>query len=216
MDSIIENNLSKIKDKIRPGVRILFATKYARPEDIALLARIEGRILIGENRVQDAEEKLQWIKTNHPELADKIEVHMIGHLQSNKVKKAIRLFDCIQSIDSIKLAEKINATAKEEGKVMPVYLEINISGESSKFGFRPEEAKEAFRKISKMGFLSVRGIMGMAPHLKPQYTRKYFHSLREIADGLGIKTSMGMSNDFLIAIEEGSDMVRLGMIIFNS
>ncbi|MBN2043361.1 MAG: YggS family pyridoxal phosphate-dependent enzyme [Candidatus Aenigmarchaeota archaeon] len=215
MESLIEDNLSKIKDKIRPGVRILFATKYASPEDISLLARIESRILIGENRVQDAEEKMEWIRKNHPELADNMEVHMIGHLQSNKARKAVQLFDCIQSVDSIKLAEKISSAAKEEGKIMPVYLEINISGEKRKFGFPPDEAEDAFRKISKMGFLSVRGIMGIAPNIKPEYTRKYFQSLRKMADKFGVKTSMGMSNDFEVAMEEGSDMIRLGRIIFS-
>jgi hypothetical protein len=223
----LDMKLERIKDSIfkaskksgrRP--RILFATKYADHEAISILADIEcdagSRLIIGENRVQDWERKLAWLRSNRPYVIQQIEAHMIGHLQSNKAKKAVELFDCIQSIDSISIAQKVDSFAREAGRVMPVYIEVNISGEQSKFGFEPKDAPSAFQKISQLKNLKVVGLMGMAPHVEPEKARPHFRKLRHLADSLKLSTSMGMSNDYVEAIEEGSDMVRLGSAVFGT
>jgi pyridoxal phosphate enzyme (YggS family) len=215
----IKDSIFKASGKSGRKPRILFATKYADHEAISILADIEcdagGRLLIGENRVQDWEKKLAWLRANRSYVIQQIEAHMIGHLQSNKAKKAVELFDCIQSVDSLKIAEKISEAAKSIGKEMPVYLEVNISGEQSKFGFEPKDVPSAFIEISRMKNLKVVGLMGMAPHTtEPEKARPHFRRLRQLADSLKLSTSMGMSNDFLVAVEEGSDMVRVGSAVF--
>ncbi len=211
----LKKNLSAVRDGIRPEVKILIATKYAGAEDIAMLALTQDMLLVGENRVREAEEKMEWIMKNHAPAMEKIEWHMIGHLQSNKAKRAVKTFSCIQSVDTVKIADRIDSAAGMQDKEMPVYLEVNVSGEDSKFGFEPGVVREASEVISMMENLKVQGLMAMAPHVEPERTRKYFRQIKELADFLKLKTSMGMSNDYKIAVEEGSDMVRIGRAVFS-
>jgi len=161
----------------------------------------------GENRVQEAAAKI-------PEVADlPITWHMVGHLQTNKVKKALSLFQAIDSVDSLRLAQEISRRA--QGTV-PVLLEVNVAGEASKFGFSPEEILRAAEQVAALPHLEVRGLMTLAPMASdPEEVRPVFRRLRELAQALGLRElSMGMSDDFEVAVEEGATMVRLGRAIF--
>ncbi len=161
----------------------------------------------GENRVQEAAAKL-------PQVADlPITWHMVGHLQTNKVKKALALFHTIDSVDSLPLAQEISRRA--QGTV-PILLEVNVAREASKFGFSPEELLQAAEQVAALPHLEVRGLMTVAPIVSdPEEVRPIFRRLRELARALGLKElSMGMSDDFQVAVEEGATMVRLGRAIF--
>ncbi|MBI5148744.1 YggS family pyridoxal phosphate-dependent enzyme [Candidatus Pacearchaeota archaeon] len=205
-------NVALRADRALENIEILYATKYLSAKEIVELIKIEGKIIIGENRVQDTEKKIEEIEKRG--LRNKIELHMIGHLQSNKASKAVEIFDCIQSVDTLKLAGKINKHTQQVKKIMHVYLEVNISEEPQKFGFPVEEIKDAYDKIKNMKNLKIIGLMTMALEIEPEKTRHYFKKMKEVASSLGLKTSMGMSNDFEVAIEEGSDMIRIGRAIF--
>ncbi|HXG35502.1 MAG TPA: YggS family pyridoxal phosphate-dependent enzyme [Dehalococcoidia bacterium] len=162
---------------------------------------------IGENRVQEAEEKV-------PELRDlDIVWHMVGHLQSNKVKKALDIFNIIQSVDSLHLAEEISRRAQ---KTIPVLLEVNIGQEESKFGLTPEVALRESGRFANLPHLELRGLMTVAPICQdPEEVRPIFRRLRELRDTLGLRElSMGMTDDFPVAIEEGATIVRIGRAIF--
>lgn len=161
----------------------------------------------GENRVQEARSKI-------PLLNDlPIRWHMVGHLQTNKVNHALRLFEVIHSIDSIRIAEAINKRAERK---IPVLIEVNISGEGTKFGFKPEDVFDAYRKLKDLENLEIIGLMGMAPFVEnPEDARPFFKKLREIRDKLGLKElSMGMTQDFEVAVEEGATILRIGRAIF--
>jgi len=162
----------------------------------------------GENRVREAQAKL-------PELADLADVtwHMIGHLQTNKVKTAVGLFDIIHSVDSLHLAEEISRRAPH---TVPAFLEVNVAGESSKFGMSLKELPSSYEAITRLPNLHVRGLMTVAPvATDPQDARPIFHELREAAYQLGLRElSMGMTDDFEAAIEEGSTHIRVGRAIF--
>jgi len=163
---------------------------------------------IGENRVQEA-------KQNFPSLQN-IEKHMIGHLQTNKAKLAVELFDMIQSIDSVKLAKEISKRCEAINKVMPVLIEINIGSEESKHGVKPEAAQSFINEISQFKNIDIQGLMCIAPFIKAEETRPYFKKMKQLFDSLGSLRwlSMGMTNDYKVAIEEGSNMVRIGTAIF--
>ncbi|MFC1550810.1 YggS family pyridoxal phosphate-dependent enzyme [Candidatus Neomarinimicrobiota bacterium] len=178
-----------------------------------------GLFNIGENRIQEAEKKFSEL----PSLQG-LQKRMIGHLQSNKVNKAIELFDKIDSVDSIKLANKISNAALAINKKSDVLLEVNTSGEKTKFGFNPEDIEELLTCIELPG-LKVQGLMTIGPLTQDtQQVRKAFVQLRELFDLLNnqrsknmdllTELSMGMSGDFELAIEEGSTMVRLGTVLF--
>jgi pyridoxal phosphate enzyme (YggS family) len=162
----------------------------------------------GENRVQEAQEKA-------PALGDLRGVtwHMIGHLQTNKVKTAVGLFDIIHSVDSLHLAEEISRRAPQ---TVPAFLETNVSGESSKFGMSLKEIGERYESIAALPNIDVRGLMTVAPLAADrEQTRAVFRQLRETADALGIRElSMGMTGDFETAIEEGATHIRVGRAIF--
>lgn len=161
----------------------------------------------GENRVQEAEAK-------RPHLASLPVVwHMVGHLQRNKVKKALALFHSIDSVDSFPLAQEISRRAQSK---VPVLLEVNVAGEPSKFGFSPQEVLEVAERIASLPNLDVQGLMTVAPMAQDsEEVRPVFRRLRELAHALGLRElSMGMSDDFEVAIEEGATMVRLGRAIF--
>jgi len=167
--------------------------------------------------VQEAKEKYQIITAD-------IEWHLVGHLQTNKVKYAVEIFDCIHSVDSIKLAEEIDKRSLQFGKTTNVLVEVNVSGEETKCGIKPEEVEPFLKEISKFSRIRVRGLMTIVPIVEDkEEVRPYFRRLRELSKEIKSKNiknvkmdylSMGMSEDFEIAIEEGANMVRIGRGIF--
>lgn len=197
----IKENLEKIKSEIG-DVKIVGVTKYSDVPQI-IEAINAGLDIVGENRVNVAEK--------FDELP-KVEKHMIGHLQSNKVKLAVKYFDCIQSVDSIKLAREVSKRTK---KTMPIMLQVNVAGEKQKFGVGVDEVEELLDLVKKYENLKVVGLMTIAPNIQPELTRPVFKTLKQINNNLKLPIlSMGMSNDYKIAIEEGSNMVRIGSAIF--
>jgi len=189
-------------------------TKTIEPERINEAIRA-GATIIGENRVQEYEDKRDDILP--------CETHLTGHLQTNKVKKAVHLFDVIQSIDSLKLIRNIDRSARDIDKVQRVYLQVNIGNEPQKYGFRPDELKNAITEIRSLRNVRVEGLMCIPPFVPPEQTRAYFRKMKalfdemkqENRDNIDIRTlSMGMSSDYRIAIEEGATMVRVGSAIF--
>ncbi len=166
-----------------------------------------GINVIGESRVDVAIDKFFRLPV--------VEKHMIGHLQCNKAKLAVQHFDVIQSVDSLKLAKEIDKRAKGLDKVMPVMIEVNVSGEDQKYGISPLETEHFYDKLLKLTNIKVTGLMAMAPYVAPKETRPYFIKMKRLNDVLKLPhLSMGMSNDFEVAVEEGSTMVRIGTAIF--
>ncbi len=170
----------------------------------------------GENRVQDALVKYRVI-------SDRVRWHLIGHLQTNKVKDAVKIFSLIHSVDSLKLAQAIDKEAAKLAKRQSILIQVNVSGEESKFGISPEETINFLKEASSYSNISIEGLMTIAPEVDDsEAVRPYFRKLRELRDAIDggqrvIRTlSMGMTNDFEVAIEEGSDMVRIGRAIFNN
>jgi pyridoxal phosphate enzyme (YggS family) len=169
-----------------------------------------GASNVGENRVQEARDK-------KPAVRSAARWHLIGHLQSNKAKDAVRLFDVVQTIDSIGLAERLARAADSAGTQLEVLIEVNIGGEAQKSGAAPGEVAALARNISALGPLNLTGIMAIPPHGEPEATRPYFQELRRLRDGLGVAhLSMGMTDDFEVAVEEGATIVRVGRAIFGS
>ncbi len=169
-----------------------------------------GLTEIGENRVQEARDK-------KPSVRGAARWHLIGHLQSNKAKDAVPLFDVIQTVDSLALAEKIGRAADALGKQQDVLLEVNIGDEPQKSGVATADLDALARDVRNIAALRVRGLMSIPPVESEEQTRRYFRQLRALGDALGMdELSMGMSEDFEIAIEEGSTMVRIGRAIFGS
>lgn len=162
---------------------------------------------IGENRVQEAAAKIPSLR----HLA--VTWHMVGHLQTNKVKTALELFDIIQSMDSLRLAEALSRRAQ---RAIPVLLEVNVAAEASKFGFSAQEVLQAAEAVARLPHLDVRGLMTIAPLVSdPEEVRPVFRELRRLRDALGLaELSMGMTDDFEVAIEEGATLVRIGRAIF--
>ena len=211
----IEKNLKEVKERITKSALKV----YRHPEDIKLIAvtktfpvdvinkAIDLNIKsIGETKVQEAKKKFE-------EIGNKVEWHMIGHLQSNKAKDAVKIFDIIHSIDRMKIAKKVSDKCLELNKNMPVLVQVNLT--EDKFGIKPEEIVEFVNKIKKLDGIKVEGLMTIAPFVEPEETRPYFKKLRELSLKCNLKElSMGMSNDFEVAIEEGATMVRIGTAIF--
>jgi len=203
-------------------VDIVAATKSRDLKEIREVVEY-GIKIIGENRVQEAEKKFNKIEEG---IKKRVEWHMIGHLQRNKVKKAVKIFSCIQSVDSLKLAKEIDRRCKSIDKIMPILVQINIGYEKTKFGFKPEieELNKVVEGITKFENLILRGIMIIEPYCKNiEETRRYFRKAKMLFDMLKNKDStkqymkilsMGMSNSYKIAIEEGSTMIRVGEAIF--
>ncbi len=204
-----KDSISRIKDLNGVGqeVKLIAVTKSATLDQAreAIEAGVDG---VAESRVHFAEEKFPHLEN--------VKKHMIGHLQRNKVKRAVELFDVIQSVDSLKLAKEIDKRSGEMGKVMEIMLQVNVSGEDQKFGFGEEEVEGAYREILALMNLKVIGIMVMAPFVSAEETREYFRKANEIKEKLKLRElSAGMSNDYEIAVEEGSTMVRLGRTLFD-
>ncbi len=223
--------MNNIKDVYK---RIAHAAMRAgrSPEEVKLIAvskgvgaetiknAVENGIReLGENRIQEAQEKITIIKACLPE--SRVKWHLIGHLQKNKAKSAVKLFDMIHSVDSLELAELIDRYAGETGKKQKIMLQVKLSDEESKHGILKDNIIEVLNGIRHLGNLQVEGLMTIPPYFDdPERVRPFFRELRELKDkavqaGFGLsELSMGMSNDFEIAIEEGATMVRVGTAIF--
>ena len=191
-------------------VTIVAVTKGFPPEAVRE-AFAAGLSHFGENRVQEAQAKIPLLAG----LAPRPTWHMVGHLQTNKVKTALSLFDIIQSVDSLHLAQEISRRAPQSVRV-PVLLEVNVAGEAAKYGFSPEELPAAAERVRALPGLDVRGLMTIAPMAgDPQEARPVFRRLRSLAESLDLRElSMGMSDDFEVAVEEGATIVRVGRAIF--
>ena len=201
-------------DRDPASVTLLAVTKGQPPEVVEEASRL-GLDLFGENKVQEARAKI-------PLCSDRLNWHMIGHLQTNKCRDAVQLFMMIQSLDSLHLASELSKWADRAARTLPVLLEANLAGESSKFGYLPERLLAEVKQIHALPRIEVRGLMTMAPWTpEPEKVRPVFRELRELRrrcqDLLGIELSclsMGMTGDFEVAIEEGATLIRLGAALF--
>ena len=214
----IKTNIETIKKELPKNIDIIAATKTHSIEEINQ-AISAGIIIIGENYIQEAENKFKEIK-------GKVKIHCIGHIQTNKVKKAVEIFDMIQTVDSLKLAKEIDKRCKTINKTMPILIEINSGQEPNKDGVMPKQANNLIKEISTLKNIKIQGLMTMAPYFKdPEKNRSYFKltkNLFEEIKALNIPNtkmetlSMGMTNSYKVAIEEGANMVRIGTGIFGS
>jgi len=212
----IAANVKRILESLPPGVILVAAAKARTPEEVEEVLRA-GVTYVGHNYVQEAERMIPAIK-------GKARWHMIGHLQKNKVKKALRLFDMIETLDSWPLAELIDRRCAAIGKTMPVLVEVNIGREDSKTGVLPDEVGDLVQRMSDLQHIRVQGLMTMGPRFgDPEDARPYFRATKEAFDRLAKADlpnvemrhlSMGMSNSYQVAIEEGANMVRLGTMLF--
>ncbi|MEK7529079.1 MAG: YggS family pyridoxal phosphate-dependent enzyme [Patescibacteria group bacterium] len=227
---MMAENLKKIQEKVGARVALVAVTKGRSVDDVMNLVSLGVRVF-GENRVQEAREKFENLKNRTD-----IELHMIGRLQSNKVREAVGLFDVIQSIDSLKLLEIVSHEAFKIGKKMRVFIQINASKDPAKTGVMPDAIFEFFRNAHEVlceGSVVVEGLMTIVEHTpdiearRPFFTKmkKIFDDLREIFPPDRVTAnyiehvnlqhlSMGMSDDFEVAIEEGATMVRIGRLLF--
>lgn len=223
---MISENLTIIKEKIhgaclRSGrdaeeVKIVAVSKTV---DVPAIEEAidAGITIVGENRVQEAWKKFQ--KIERP-----VKWHLIGHLQTNKVKRALQFSDVIESVDSLHLAKEIDLRAQERGKEAEVFIEVNTSGEVSKFGVHPDELNDFLFRISDLDYLRITGLMTVGAFLpEPERVRPCFRLLRKLRDKANAARianinlqhlSMGMTNDFEVAVEEGATLVRIGRAIF--
>jgi pyridoxal phosphate enzyme (YggS family) len=203
----------------KPAEVLLVAVTKTVGADVVKSAMECGLRAFGESRVQEAQRKLSSEELRV--VGEDISWHLIGHLQKNKAKIAVELFDIIQSVDSIELAEMIDRYAGNAGKKQRVLVQVKLSDEESKYGIKHDKVVETVRRVFCLKNLSVEGLMMIPPYFEdPEKARPYFRRLREIRDNIaeaGIvlpELSMGMSNDFDVAIEEGATMVRIGTALF--
>lgn len=188
----------------------LVAVSKTFPAELVSEALAGGIRELGENRVQEARDK-------KPLVSGHARWHLIGHLQSNKAKDAVRIFDMIQTVDTLSLGSKIAAAAQAAGRTLDVLMEVNLGREPQKHGAAPEEVEKIVEGLRAMEALHVRGLMTIPPAGTPEQARAHFAELRAMGTALGLEElSMGMSSDFEEAIEEGSTMVRVGRAIFGS
>jgi pyridoxal phosphate enzyme (YggS family) len=222
----IADNLKTIQDRIaaaakRAGrdpasIRLVTVTKTVSIERIRE-ALSSGATILGENRVQEAKEKIE-------QLGQIASWHLIGHLQTNKAKYAVKLFDLIHSVDSLELAAEIDKQAAKIGKVQDVLIEVSIAGEAAKAGVGIDDAVSLVRQAAMLRSIRIKGLMTMPPYSDiPEDSRSYFKKLKELSaiidreniPGISMaELSMGMSGDFEVAIEEGATMVRVGTAVF--
>src|SRR5437762_22115 len=216
----LEANLTSVQQRIEAAcararrdpasVMLLAVTKSQPPEVVNEAAKL-GFTVFGENKVQEAKAKI-------PLCPGRLRWQMIGHLQSNKCRDAVELFEMIQSVDSLHLAQELNRRAEQASKRMPILLEVNLAGEASKFGFRPEQLLGELEKLNALPRLEIQGLMTVPPWSpEPEKARSAFRELRELKAkceaSLGAALphlSMGMTGDFDVAIEEGATIVRIG------
>jgi len=218
----ITANVKSILETLPPGVILVAAAKARTAREVEEALRA-GVAYVGHNYVQEAEQMIPLI-AEVPQLGDKVRWHMIGHLQKNKVKKAIRLFDMIETLDSWSLAKLIDRRCAAIGLTMPVLVEVNIGREASKTGVLPGKVDDLVRRLSDLKHIRVQGLMTMGPRFgNPEDARPYFQATKEAFDRLAkanlpnveMRTlSMGMSNSYQVALEEGANMVRLGTVLF--
>ena len=228
--SIIERNIRAVQRKIAaaaaasgrlPETINLLAISKTFPVESIAQAAAAGVSRFGENRVQEAEAKIPVFREYTG-----LEWHLVGHLQTNKVRRAVELFDCIHSIDSTRLAEKLNQVCIETGKELSVFLQVDLGKEETKFGADPARIPEIIEAVSSMKGLRLDGLMTVPPYFDdPEQTRPFYIRLRELRDALESEQpgclgrrhlSMGMSHDFEVAIQEGATIVRIGTSIFGS
>jgi pyridoxal phosphate enzyme (YggS family) len=198
-------------------VRLLAASK-SQPVESICAALAAGVALVGENYVQEAEEKKNQLA------GAKVEWHMIGHLQRNKAKLAVELFDVVESLDNLALARELDKEAAKRSKIVRALIEVNLAGEESKTGMAKGEVAGLLEKISGLAHVRVEGLMTMPPFRENlEEVRPYFHELRDLRDSLNSlnlpnvrlnELSMGMTHDFTVAIEEGATIVRVGTALF--
>jgi pyridoxal phosphate enzyme (YggS family) len=197
------------------GIKLVAVSKTV--DVVRIKEAVEAGVsILGENYVQEAQKKIE-------EIGRSVAWHFIGHLQSNKAKYAVRLFDVVHSVDNLGLAEELNRRAEQAGRVLEVMMEVNLSGETTKFGAEEESVLNLAKMIRRLHHLSLEGLMTMPPYFdSPEKSRPYYIGLRElkermVREGIPMKElSMGMSNDFEIAIEEGATFVRVGTAIFGA
>ena len=220
----LETNLKLIQERIRaacarakrdPGeVSLMAVTKTHPPETVAEAARL-GLTLFGESKVQEAKAKIALCP-------GRIRWHMIGHLQTNKCRDAVELFEMIQSVDSLHLAEELNKRSEQASKTIAILLEVNAAGEASKFGYKPEQLVADLKRINEFPRLEIHGLMTIPPYSPvPERSRPMFRQVRELKAkceqiiGASLpQLSMGMSGDFEVAIDEGATIVRIGTALF--
>jgi hypothetical protein len=221
--SAIKDNLLRVRERIEEAARKAGrdpgTIKLVAVSKTVEVARIKeaieaGVTILGENYIQEVQRKIE-------EIGKPISWHFIGHLQSNKAKYAIRLFDMIHSLDSHPLAEELNRRAEQADRVIKVMIEVNLSKEATKFGTDEEMVFSLARRVQTLRHLSLEGLMTMPPYFdSPEMSRPYYIALRDVKErmvkeGIPMKElSMGMSNDFEVAIEEGATYIRVGTAIF--
>jgi PLP dependent protein len=224
MESSIAENLETVRAVIteserrsgRPaGSAELIAVSKTHPPEIVRQAVDAGQLLFGENRVQEAKAKI-------PDLPAKLRWHLVGHLQTNKIRQALPLFEMIHGVDSVELLDEIQRIAGDLGLFPRILLQVNVAGESSKFGFSPQRLLAQVERLFRADRVQVEGLMTIPP-LSPhaEDTRRYFVMLRQLRDQLEKEfrfplphLSMGMSGDYRVAVEEGATYVRVGTAIF--
>lgn len=217
----VEQNISlacKKAGRKREDVTLIAVSKT---KPVSMLEEIynEGVRTFGENKVQEMVEKYE-------EMPDDIKWHMIGHLQRNKVKYIVDKAALIHSVDSYRLAEEINIQAKKRGVIVPILIEVNAAGEDTKFGVKPEETLQLVEEIASLENVKIQGLMTIAPYVEnPEDNRIYFRQLKQLSVDIASKNvdnvcmeilSMGMTGDYMVAIEEGATMVRVGTGIFGA
>jgi PLP dependent protein len=228
MDADISFNIAQIKKRIAAAaarasrdphtVQLMAVTKTVAPERIGQ-ALEAGITMLGENYVQEAKEKIAAI-------GNRARWHLIGHLQTNKAKYAVHLFDCVHSVDRFELALELDKRAGKINRRLNVLIEVNLSGEESKSGIPAAQAVTLVRQVSPLSNLAVRGLMTMAPYSdNPENSRPYFKALHNLSEEIsranlpGVQMeelSMGMTDDFEVAIEEGATIIRVGRAIFGA
>ena len=196
------------------AITLVAVSKTHSPE--AILEAVDaGQLLFGENRVQEARAKM-------PLLPSRLRWHLLGHLQSNKIRQALPVFERMHGIDTLALARDLNRIAGELGLFPKVFLEVNVAGESSKFGFNPDALRAAMEELLTLDRVAIDGLMTIPPFApEAESSRRYFAALRELRDRLSSEfrvplpeLSMGMSGDFTVAVEEGATFVRIGTALF--
>lgn len=214
LDAVNQRILKACERAGRPAetVTLVAVSKFQSPDAIRAAA-MAGVLHFAESRVQEADNKVPGLKGLGT-------WHFIGHLQTNKVRRTLELFDVIQSLDSLRLARKLDETASEIGRRVRVFVQVNCSLEPQKQGFSLESAAESVATIARLPSLELEGLMGMAPQGDPLAARLAFRRLAAIRSDLGsafgpLRLSMGMSDDFEAAIEEGADLVRIGSALFS-
>ncbi len=213
---MIKQNVVQILSELPNGVELVAAAKTRNPEEV--LQAVEAGIkIVGENYVQEAEPAYEVV-------GNRAKWHFIGHLQRNKVKKAVKLFDMIETVDSVEIAREIDKRCAQIGKIMPVLIEINSGREEQKSGVFPEKTEQLVSEISSLQNIRVKGLMTMGPRFgNPEDSRPYFVETKKIFEKLknldlpNVEMrylSMGMTNSYKIAIDEGANIVRIGSKIF--